>query len=358
MMRWSTLVLAACALVVSLSAKSGTTRSTSALPVPTASKEIDFGAIVRRAHFAFREDDTGAYAFGDRGYSSRVSKAGVVSVASAGSAARAIQFETKSITRGGVATSHASIEERQDVETGGVSITRSDDVVEHVVNTKRGVEQSWSIAKPIDGKGDLVVVVDAPNARYKGSDARGLHFEIGDGVDSFTAVYGNATWVDHAGATHAIMPTYKNGAIAMRVSASVVDHAAYPAVLDPVIGTEFDLDASTDAPIAGATPHAAFDGTNYLAVWTDSRGSTTAIYGARISPQTGKPIASDVTGHLIGDSIGAQTYPAILFDGTNYFVAWLEVRNAVTSIYSARVSGKFVCAAGRVRRGELFRRME
>jgi len=80
----------------------------------------------------------------------------------------------------------------------------------------------------------------------------------------------------------------------------------------------------------------AFDGTNYLVAWTDQSGNTTGrIYAARVSPAGA---VLDPSGILIASAAGVEQPPALAFDGTNYLVAWADSRAGCCAIYGARVS--------------------
>jgi|GEM_PF-2461461 len=95
--------------------------------------------------------------------------------------------------------------------------------------------------------------------------------------------------------------------------------------------TEFLIDTSIYYTTLGAQryPAIAFDGTNFMAVWMDSRG----VVGARISTDG---TILDTPAFLIS-SYASADLPDIVFDGTNYFVAWLA-GNTGADIYGARIT--------------------
>lgn len=73
------------------------------------------------------------------------------------------------------------------------------------------------------------------------------------------------------------------------------------------------------APNGQHDPKVAFDGENYLVVWTDQRNNSYEIFGGRVSKE-GKVL--DGNGFPISGSAG--TFPQILFNGESYFVVWLQ----------------------------------
>ena len=84
------------------------------------------------------------------------------------------------------------------------------------------------------------------------------------------------------------------------------------AVLDP-----------SGIPIAGGqnpdTPSVAFDGTNYLVVWSNGN-----LYGKRVNPDGVVLNASPIP---VSTASGTQAVPSVAFDGTNYVVTWRHLRS-------------------------------
>lgn len=106
--------------------------------------------------------------------------------------------------------------------------------------------------------------------------------------------------------------------------------------------------AATVAPEAGAAgrrqqrqPACTLGKTVYLVVWSDgTRQADQAqanIYCARLDAATGKPL--DQAGICVCAAEDLQEFPAVAFDGTNFLVAWQDLRNGNDyDIYAARVS--------------------
>ena len=86
-----------------------------------------------------------------------------------------------------------------------------------------------------------------------------------------------------------------------------------------------------------SVPAVGYDGSNYLVVWQDTRGTLTYdLYGTRVKPDG---TVLDVAGLAISTAAQSQFNPAIGFDGTNYMVVWEDARNGYggADIYGARV---------------------
>jgi hypothetical protein len=82
-------------------------------------------------------------------------------------------------------------------------------------------------------------------------------------------------------------------------------------------------------------PAVASDGTDYLVAWTDRRADTGDIYVCRV---TSDGSVLDPEGIPVSVASGLQGEPAVAFDGTNYLVVWTDMREGDADIYGARVT--------------------
>jgi hypothetical protein len=82
-------------------------------------------------------------------------------------------------------------------------------------------------------------------------------------------------------------------------------------------------------------PAVAFDGTNYLVVWSDDRAGETDIYAARVAPDG---TVLDPTAFAVTTAAGWQEEPVVTFDGTNFFVVWIQRHDRISQVTGARVS--------------------
>lgn len=180
------------------------------------------GSVIRQVQNAYRLDD-GAYVGGRQGYTVRVEDDAFA--------------VTPVHVPGGVPLGERAEElggapKPQVADDGHLELVR-EPVVEHLRNSKEGVEQSWAFADKPAGAGNLVVEVEVEGQHYVGVTDGGLHF-----VDPDTGVgvrYGHATWIDADGEETSLLATWTGEAIELRVPEAVVDQSSYPAVLDPVM---------------------------------------------------------------------------------------------------------------------------
>ncbi len=113
--------------------------------------------------------------------------------------------------------------------------------------------------------------------------------------------------------------------------------ATYGARVTPA-GVVLDSSGIAISTAAGDqwSPAVAFDGTNYLVVWSDNRGGYEwDIYGVRVTPAGEVPDAADIA---ISTATGHQQFVALAFDGTSYLVAWADTRSGLCDLYGARVT--------------------
>ncbi len=82
-------------------------------------------------------------------------------------------------------------------------------------------------------------------------------------------------------------------------------------------------------------PVAACNGTDFLAVWLDTRGGGHDVYGSRVTRQGG---VLDPGGVYVSQAASNWTAPALAFGGSNFLVVWEDTRHGVTDIYGARIS--------------------
>ncbi|MDQ1519376.1 MAG: hypothetical protein QOI55_449, partial [Actinomycetota bacterium] len=123
--------------------------------------------------------------------------------------------------------------------------------------------------------------------------------------------------------------------------AGAEDRRAAAALSAPIVGAAHAVSAPVQTSAAGAqsNPAVAWDGTNFLVVWDDGRGGDPRagdIFGARVSPSG---TLLDPTGFLISPLAGDQRAPAVAWNGTNFLVVWQEPRpKSGDGIVGARVS--------------------
>lgn len=93
--------------------------------------------------------------------------------------------------------------------------------------------------------------------------------------------------------------------------------------------------AISTATSAQTAPSVASDGANTLVVWQDQRGATIDVYGARVNAMGA---VQDPSGIVVSNAASSQLAPDVIWDGTNFVVAWRDVRSGIGDVYGARVS--------------------
>jgi hypothetical protein len=190
---------------------------------------------------------------------------------------------------------------------------------------KEGVEQSWIIQHPLfRSTGDLTILGEVETSLSPiPSASGGIDFVDQDG--RYVTTYGQVTVIDDEGKRINIRPELKNSVLTITIPAHWLSDAVYPLIVDPLIGSNLQVDA-----LAGTDsyPAIAFDGTNYLIVWQsgtpDASGTgTTAIRAARVS---GAGALLDATPLTVGDTTGQDDeFPSVAYDSANsrYIIVWM-----------------------------------
>jgi len=81
-------------------------------------------------------------------------------------------------------------------------------------------------------------------------------------------------------------------------------------------------------------PAVAFNGLEYLVVWSDRRSGVQHIYGCRVRPN-GEVI--DKQGFLVSGTTGTQAYPKVASDGAGWEVVWQDSRGGTQDIYGCKI---------------------
>ncbi len=83
-------------------------------------------------------------------------------------------------------------------------------------------------------------------------------------------------------------------------------------------------------------PAVAFDGANYMVVWAEMRGGNRDVLGARVTP--GGAVL-DSAGFVISGAANHQQAPSVAFGASGYLVAWEDFRSGSGfDLYAARVT--------------------
>ncbi|MBV9952991.1 MAG: hypothetical protein JO291_13640 [Acidimicrobiia bacterium] len=268
-------------------------------------------------------------AVGDGAYQARFTTDGFA-VAPAG-AATALRLSLHGAARGGqvlplhqgVWNGHANVAER----------ALSSVVHERVTATAGTVEWDVVVDAPPAGRGALAVTADVTGAARIDPQHDGLHIALsghGGELDMGRLVVKDAT----GAVVYQALPRVHGRQLQLVVPERVLRGARYPLTLDPKVGPEHLAGDTSGAGTSGTA--AAFDGTNYLVVWTYGLcGCSYNIDGAVVKPD-GTPMST--TPITITNATGAQGEPDVVFYGSNYLVTWTDTRSGGSDIYGARVT--------------------
>ncbi|RKH01230.1 HYR domain-containing protein [Corallococcus carmarthensis] len=302
------------------------------------SPPIDFQAVIRRVNQSFRAE-SGAFTSGQGTYSVRVDAGGTLEVSprhvregqDAPVAGSPLRVRTASVSRGGRSLAKAA---RASVRDDGTLALARGPVVEVLQNGDAGLEQRWELAARPEGSGDLEVRVELTGMAYVSETAQGHHFV--DRQTGLGARYGRATWVDAAGTRTPVTSVREGQALVLRVPARVLEQSAFPAVLDPIISSEMNIDYPVPAPTRNPESEPAIAVVRaaglYLVMWTVDNGSNLDVIGTRVTTLSGTVL--DLKGLSLATGPNNQSRPSVASDGHDFLVTWDE--NA--SVQGARFS--------------------
>ena len=167
--------------------------------------------------------------------------------------------------------------------------------------TARDGELEWDLVlvTPPAGRGDLTVRALLAGVAGAASNRDGLVLRTAGGayVRMGALVVRDAT----GAALYHGRPHVRSDQLTLTVPRSVLERAHYPLVLDPTVSPESFV-SGVPAGDAQVSPAVAFDGTNFLVVWSDYRSGSgsTDIYGARVAP-TGRVL--DPSGFVVSNAL-------------------------------------------------------
>ncbi len=261
----------------------------------------------------------------------------------------------------------------------------------------RPLAGNLSVDPSADLQRDLVVETELSGLIYAGQTTTGHHFADADGTARL--VVGNAQVVDSSARRWHVPVTADENRLRITVPAAILTQAEYPIAIDPVIGPEFGVDNPILSPttfpeikpaissngrtyfVVWATPgevvensgvpaidacritetgvildpqgigitprirtglsqftlRAASDGTDYLVVWQELRGTTNVIAAARVSSEG---VLLDTNSIVLRQQTSQLSVPSVAGQSNGYLVAWQDQRNGpgANDIYGVRVS--------------------
>jgi hypothetical protein len=220
--------------------------------------------------------------------------------------------------------------------TGNVaSRIAGDGLTERVTATRGAVEWDVVLAHRPATRGDLVLrsAIEGLASADLAGDHWVLSLEGGAELQLGELVVKDAT----GAVLHRALPSIEGGRLSMRVPASVLARATYPLTVDPTVSAEHAVGAT---PSQGdqTAPAVAWNGTEFLIAWLDSRIDGEDIFAARVTPGGGLLDPDGIpipTGHF---SVGR---PSVASNGSDFLVVWSDARNGDHSrsdVFGTRIS--------------------
>jgi hypothetical protein len=198
-----------------------------------------------------------------------------------------------------------------------------------------GVEVSWVFDRRPAGDGDLIVryAVDTTMPGPVAVEGGGIGFGL-QGVGGVTI--GAVTGVDATGRAVAGALRCRRGVLEMSLPASFVDGAAYPLVLDPVIGTTFDIWGG--ATYADAQPDCSYakNEDRYLVTFLRSFSGTDVRVRGQLVDRTGALFQGVIW--ITNSGLSSRARVASYSRGSRFGVVWVEHGATLTGVQFRSVS--------------------
>lgn len=323
-----------------------------------ASAGLNLAQIVDRVSHALRPEGTTLTAqdqsftarFGDDGFSLSLKRLAETSAHKAGADnpptieldPAEITFKTRRVQNGSLNLYSTGNETGDWSVTGNTAqrqLNENRGLIEHYTVQNQGVEVTWVLNQAPLVAASLIIESELNGLTYQGRDDRGLMFGEADSTIAKIRA-GDVTVVDAAG-TRTALPLVANGNVLhVEVPATLLASAQYPIAIDPLIGPAFPLIYSPNTN-GQFWPAVAGNGTNYLVVWTDMRGTPANgnhIWGTRASPAG---LVLDPSGLGICATTNSANTPRVASCQGDWLVVWHDGRNYGTTgsdIYGGRVS--------------------
>tara|TARA_R110002094_G_scaffold50240_6_gene62034 strand:+ start:850 stop:3078 length:2229 start_codon:yes stop_codon:yes gene_type:complete len=197
-------------------------------------------------------------------------------------------------------------------------------VVEVYRTDALGIEQSFHFAERPAGQGDLVILIGvAGNVLAMARDAR--HEELRFTQAGHTSiVYGEAIAFDRRNRRVDVLTSYDGqGQIALIVPAEFVDIASYPMVVDPAIGSPFDVGSGINV----GHPDIAYDlelERHMVAFVSEALPSFSKVLATRLIRNDGTVVATSTVATAPSDLSNPDIAVCRSVTGNAFLVVWEE----------------------------------
>jgi hypothetical protein len=227
-----------------------------------------------------------------------------------------LRFTTESMRRGDVVWSTAEPTAPQ-VDADRVRYERGAGITEEYHVGADGVELAYRCARPLGGRGDLVVRgrIDT-ELRPAGAGADGgLRFAC----DTGAVTVGGVTGIDAGGRRERGSLRLDGRHLELSLPAAFVDAAAFPLILDPLIGSELLVGGTADDDRAA---EAAYDQSNdvYLVAWERSFSATNVQILSQRVRGTGTLLGTVIVNALL--DVNVRPTVANVDASNRFLVAW------------------------------------